>query len=87
MPQPRFIRVKDTSTGHEYDAHEKAVLPKGVEPVKNYPPNDTGVARPMKPRRPKGGTKNSATTAATGDKNTTTEAVADGKKERDDERS
>lgn len=81
--RPTFIRVKDTSTGHEYDVHEKASLPKGVERVKNYPLNTSGVARPMKPRRAKGAPKTAGTASATGDQHTT-EAVADGKKERDE---
>lgn len=32
----RWIRVKDTSTGHEYDVQERS-LRSGMEPVKDYP--------------------------------------------------
>ena len=46
----QFVRVKDVSTGHEYDVPESAVDPKAHEVLKDYPPNLTGIPRAAKHR-------------------------------------
>ena len=46
----QFVRVKDTSTGHEYDVVESAVDPDAHEVLTKYPPNLTGIPRPAKHR-------------------------------------
>jgi hypothetical protein len=42
---PTYIRVRSTSTGHEYDCDERALRP-GMEPIPGYPPNTGPGARP-----------------------------------------
>jgi hypothetical protein len=51
-----FVRVKDLSTGHEYDVVESAVDPEAQKVLTDYPPNLTGQARPAKHRTTKAGT-------------------------------
>jgi len=46
----QFVRVKDTSTGHEYDVVDTAVDPDAQEVLTKYPPNLTGIPRPAKHR-------------------------------------
>ena len=54
----QFVRVRDVSTGHEYDVPEQAVDPAAHEVLTDYPSNDVGIPRPAKHRTTK------ATTAA-----------------------
>ena len=49
----QFVRVRDTSTGHEYDVVESAVDLAAHEVLKDYPPNLTGYPRPAKHRTTK----------------------------------
>ena len=48
-----FVRVRDKDTGHEYDVVASAVDPEAHEILPDYPPNDTGYARPAKIRTDK----------------------------------
>ena len=50
MPFIQFVRVKDVSTGHEYDVVESAIDPDAQEVLTKYPPNLTGIPRPAKHR-------------------------------------
>lgn len=55
-----WVRVRDKSTGHEYDLHVDDVRVRegrGVEVLKNYPPNETTRPRPPKHRVAKSGSK------------------------------
>lgn len=56
---PRWIRVEDPDTRHQYDVHESAV-PEGVTVLKDYPENEglTAVPRPPKFRTDKGRSAN-----------------------------
>lgn len=49
MPSPKWVRVRDTKTGHEYDVAERSAanLPEGVELLQGVEPH-TGAARPPK---------------------------------------
>ena len=49
----QFVRVKDVSTGHEYDVVDTAVDPDAHEVLTGYPPNLTGIPRPAKHRTTK----------------------------------
>jgi hypothetical protein len=51
----QFIRVRDLSTGHEYDVPESAVDLAAHEVLTKYPANLTGIPRPAKHRTDKGG--------------------------------
>lgn len=51
----QFVRVRDLSTGHEFDVPEQAVDPEAYEVLPDYPPNETGVPRPAKHRVDKDG--------------------------------
>lgn len=42
---PTYIRVRDDSTGHEYDVDEGTLRP-GMTPIKDYPANSGPSARP-----------------------------------------
>lgn len=46
----QFVRVRDTSTGHEYDVVDTAVDDAAHTVLTDYPPNLTGQARPAKHR-------------------------------------
>ena len=46
----QFVRVKDVSTGHEYDVVESAVDADAHEVLTKYPSNLTGIPRPAKHR-------------------------------------
>jgi hypothetical protein len=46
----QFVRVRDLSTGHEYDVVESAVDDAAQKVLTDYPPNQTGQARPAKHR-------------------------------------
>jgi hypothetical protein len=48
---PTWIRVRDTSTGAEYDVNEQSTILPGVEVIKDYPPNSGPGARP-RPAKP-----------------------------------
>lgn len=54
---PTWIRVKDPSTGHEFDVSSEAELQDGLEVLTDYPENSgtTAVARPAKHRVTKAG--------------------------------
>lgn len=51
-----WIRLRDTTTGHHFDAAERRaaqLVERGkAEPVPGYPPYEGAVARPPKPQRP-----------------------------------
>lgn len=47
----QFVRVKDLSTGHEYDMVDTAVDPDAHQVIEDYPPNETGIPRPAKHRK------------------------------------
>lgn len=63
----QFVRVRDLSTGHEFDIPEQAVDPEAYEVLTDYPPNETGIPRPAKHRVTKAAqpaTKKATTKAA-----------------------
>jgi hypothetical protein len=63
----QFVRVKDLSTGHEFDVPEEAVDPEAYEVLTDYPPNEAGIPRPAKHRTTKAAQPKKATTKAAAD--------------------
>jgi hypothetical protein len=48
---PTWIRVRDTSTGAEYDVDQRSTLRPGVIVIEGYPPSSGPSARP-RPAKP-----------------------------------
>ena len=54
-PRIRWVRARDTATGHEFDLSVKAPVRPGVEIIDGYPANRTPRPRPAKPLADKAG--------------------------------
>lgn len=80
--EPLFIRVRDTSTGYEYDVRTDAVIPEGVVVLEKFPPNLTREARPANTRVQKGSTAHSEAAKDAGSSTPTTKPSLDGTKEK-----
>jgi hypothetical protein len=69
---PTWVRVRDTATGHEFDADERSLDAYGdaIEVVEGYPEHSgpTAVARPQKPHTDKAGRPAARKATATSEK-------------------
>lgn len=76
--QFRWIRVRDTSTGHEYDVQERS-LRAGMEPIKDYPEHTGANPRPTKHYVGKDGLKRKYVHGAPASTTTPTDEAGDKK--------